>query len=110
MVFGRAGAASEKLIANAIRQSNGALTRPANGGKLVFGTQPGRTEPPLALIPRAKYRHGLARARPDSPAFRPLHSLPHSATPTPQDAFARSDGHKLPRQAKKTCATQVEES
>src|ERR1019366_145338 len=59
--------------------------------------EPGRPEPILAL--RAKPRHGLARARPDSPALRPLHSLPHSATPTPQDAFARSDGHKLPRQA-----------
>jgi len=70
----------------------------------------GFTEPPLALVPRAKYRHGLARARPDSPAFRPLHSLPHSATPTPQDAFARSDGHKLPRQVGTSCAAQVEES
>jgi hypothetical protein len=77
----------QNLVAKATRQGNGALPRPANGSKLVVGTQPGRTEPILA--PR-KHRHGLARARPDSPALRPLHSLPHSATPTPQDAFAHS--------------------
>src|ERR1019366_771552 len=63
----------QNLVANATRQGNGALTRSAKGRKLVFGTPPGRTEPILA--PR-KHRHGLARARPDSPALRPLHSIP----------------------------------
>ena len=36
---------------------------------------------------------------PDSSAFRPLHSLPHSASPTSLDALAHSDGRKLPRPA-----------
>lgn len=35
----------------------------------------------------------------DSPAFRPLHSLPHSASLHRQDALARSDGRKLARQS-----------
>jgi hypothetical protein len=58
---------------SSLRDSTGqrGASRPANGRKLVFGTKPGRTEPVLA--PR-KSRHGLARARPDSPALRPLHS------------------------------------
>ena len=34
---------------------------------------------------------------PDSSAFRPLHSLTHSASPIRQDALAHSDGRKLPR-------------
>lgn len=37
---------------------------------------------------------------PDSSAFRPLHSLPHSASPTSLDALAHSDGRKLPRPAR----------
>ena len=36
---------------------------------------------------------------PDSSAFRPLHSLTHSASPTSLDALAHSDGRKLPRPA-----------
>jgi hypothetical protein len=35
----------------------------------------------------------------DLPAFRPLHSLPHSASRHRQDALARSDGRKLARQS-----------
>ena len=38
------------------------------------------------------------RAAADSPDLRPLHSLPHSASPTTRDALAHFDGHKLPRQ------------
>ena len=37
---------------------------------------------------------------PDSSALQPLHSLPHSATQITRDAFAHSDGRKLPRPAK----------
>ena len=70
----------------ATRQGNGSLTRPANGRKFVFGTTPGRTEPTLR---RAKHRHGLARARPDSPALRPLHSAARTLAlqALPADAF-----------------------
>jgi hypothetical protein len=39
------------------------------------------------------------RTTTDSPALRPLHSLPRSASPTSRCALAHSDGRKLPRQA-----------
>jgi hypothetical protein len=69
----------QNLVAKAARQGNGALSRPANGRKLVVGTKPGRTEPMLALLRRCgSHRQAparFARARPDSPALRPLHSI-----------------------------------
>jgi hypothetical protein len=43
-----------------------------NNGKC--GTQPGFTEPTLALVPRAKYRHGSARGLAGLTSLPPLHS------------------------------------
>ena len=68
---------------------------------MVFGTPPGRTEPTLA--PR-NHRHGLARAQPDSPAFRPLHSATRTALQATRTFRCVPTDRKLPRQAKTTCA------
>ena len=76
---------------------------PREGRKLVIGTKPGRTEPILA--PRQP-RHGLARARPDSPSFRPLHSATRTALqatrtfrciPTVANCRDRRERRALPR-------------
>src|ERR1019366_2602476 len=50
---------------------------------------------------RARHRHGSARARPDSPDFRPLHSVTRTAPPvasaarTSADISLRSDGSQI---------------
>jgi hypothetical protein len=55
--------------------------------------------PSRILAPR-KDRHGLARAQPDSPALRPLHSASFQLRRL-HFHFAAFHGHKLPRQAGK---------
>jgi hypothetical protein len=57
--------------------------------------------PSAGLAQMAARPSALFRLRPmtDLPAFRPLHSLPHSASLHRQDALARSDGRKLARQS-----------
>ena len=57
-------------------------------------TRPHRADP----APRQP-RHGLARARPDSPALRPLHSATRTRFAGDADVSLHSDGHKQPRQA-----------
>ncbi len=55
------------------------------------------------ITARTSARFG-PRPMTDSTALQPLHSLPHSASPNRQVAFARSDGRKLSRQSKHSCA------
>lgn|GEM_PF-5568690 len=76
---------------------------PRERQKVCVRNEPGRTEPILA--PRQP-RHGLARARPDSPALRPLHSATRTALqatrtfrciPTVANCRDRRERRALPR-------------
>ncbi len=62
------------------------------------------------LVPRAKYRHASAAPLAGLINLQPLHSLPHSATQITRDAFAHSDGRKLPRPAKTAVRPKIPEA
>ena len=60
---------------------------------------PGVTEPTLALVPRAKYRHASAAPLAGLITFRPLHSISLQFRRLHFRSI-RSDGRKLPRPSK----------
>jgi hypothetical protein len=65
----------------ATRRGNGALHAPGMVENLCSERNPAA---PSRSWHRARHRHGLARARPDSPTFRPLHSATRTALQAPR--------------------------
>src|ERR1019366_5051429 len=53
---------------------------------------------------RARHRHGSARARPDSPDFRPLHSATRTVPQATRTFRCVPTDRKLPRPAERACA------
>jgi hypothetical protein len=70
---------------------------------------PGVTEPTLALVPRAKYRHASAAPLAGLITFRPLHSISLQFRRLHFRSI-RSDGRKLPRPSKTAVRPKIPEA
>jgi len=72
-------------------------------------SSPGVTEPTLALVPRAKYRHASAAPLAGLITFRPLHSISLQFRRLHFRSI-RSDGRKLPRPSKTAVPPKIPEA
>ena len=107
MILG-AGSGGDKT--SSLRSSQGRTVVALPVRLLVSASQdPGVTEPTLALVPRAKYRHASAAPLAGLITFRPLHSISLQFRRLHFRSI-RSDGRKLPRPSKTAVRPKIPEA